>query len=160
MTWVALKMLIGNRGRYFAIVFGIAFACMLMGQQASIFIGLMRNTTSQIRDTQGADLWIMDPSVEFIDDITPLADNALYRVRGVPGVAWAVRFYKGMGRAQFAEGNFKQFIILGLDDEAFVGAPRQMLVGSVEDLRRPDAVILDEYGFKYLWPDQPLRPGP
>jgi putative ABC transport system permease protein len=159
MNWIALKMLTGNRGKYFAIVFGIAFACMLMGQQASIFVGLMRNTTSQIRDTQGAELWVMDPSVEFVDDITPLPDNSLYRVRGVPGVAWAVRFYKGLARAQFREGNFKQFIVLGLDNENFVGAPREMLLGSIDDLRRPDAVILDEYGYHYLWPGQPLRAG-
>lgn len=159
MSWIALKMLTGNRGKYLAIVFGIAFACMLMGQQASIFVGLMRNTTSQIRDTQGAELWVMDPSVEFVDDITPLPDNSLYRVRGVPGVAWAVRFYKGLARAQFREGNFKQFIVLGLDNENFVGAPREMLLGSIDDLRRPDAVILDEYGYHYLWPGQPLRAG-
>lgn len=159
MTWVALKMMTGNRGKYFAIVFGIAFACMLMGQQASIFCGLMRNTTSQIRDTTGADIWVMDPSVEFVDDVTPLADNDLFRVRGVPGVSWAVRFYKGLARAQFLEGNFKQFIVLGLDNENFVGAPQEMLLGSLEDLRRPDAVILDEYGYHYLWPGEPLRAG-
>ena len=158
MTWIALKMLVGNRGKYYAIVFGIAFACMLMAQQASIFVGLMRNTTSQIRDIQGADIWVMDPSVEFVDDITPLPDNALYRVRGVPGVAWAVRLYKGLGRAQFREGNYKQFIVLGLDDETFVGAPT-MLVGTLADLRRPDAVIIDELGYRYLWPGQPLQTG-
>ena len=137
MTWIALKMLTGNRAKYYAIIFGIAFACMLMAQQASIFVGLMRNTTSQIRDIQGADIWVMDPSVQFIDDITPLSDNALYRVRGVPGVAWAVRLYKGTARAQFHEGNFKQFIVLGLDDQTLVGAPQKMLVGSLADLRGP-----------------------
>ena len=29
MIWVALKMLTGNRGKFYAIIFGIAFACML-----------------------------------------------------------------------------------------------------------------------------------
>ena len=137
MSWVALKMLIGNRGKYFAIVFGIAFACMLMAQQASIFVGLMRNTTSQIRDIGGADIWVMDPSVEFVDDITPLSDDDLYRVRGVSGVAWAVQLYKGLARAQFREGNFKQFIVLGLDDQSLVGAPPHMLLGSVGRSAQP-----------------------
>ena len=159
MNWIALKMLTGDRGKYYAIVFGIAFACMLMAQQASIFVGLMRNTTSQIRDIRGADIWVMEPSVQFVDDITPLSDNDLYRVRGVPGVAWAVPLYKGLARAQFREGNFKQFIVLGLDNQTFVGAPRQMLLGSIADLRRPDAVIIDEYGYRYLWPNQPLKTG-
>ncbi len=159
MIWVAVKMLTGNRGKYFAIIFGISFACMLMGQQLSLFVGLMRNTASQIRDIQGADIWVMDPSVQFVDDITPLPENDLYRVRGVPGVAWAVRLYKGLARAQFHDGNFKQFIILGLDDQSFVGAPATMLLGSLGDLRRPDAVILDEYGYRYLWPGEPLQLG-
>src|SRR5215469_16467548 len=159
MSWIALQMLIGNRGKYYAIVFGVAFACMLMAQQASIFVGLMRNTTSQIRDIGGADIWVMDPSVEFVDDVTPMPDNALYRVRGTPGVAWAVRLYKGLARAQFHEGNFKQFIVLGLDDQTLLGAPQQMVLGSVADLRQPDAVILDEYGFRFLWPQEPLQIG-
>jgi putative ABC transport system permease protein len=159
MTWIALKMLTGSRHKYYAIIFGIAFGCTLMAQQASIFVGLMRNTTSQIRDIQGADIWVMDPSVQFVDDTTPLADTALYRIRGVPGVAWAVRLYKGLARAQFTEGNFKQFIVLGLDDQTFVGAPPTMLLGSLADLRRPDAVVIDAYGYRYLWPNEQLRTG-
>jgi putative ABC transport system permease protein len=154
-------MLTGNRAKYYAIIFGVAFASMLMTQQASIFTGLMRNTASLIRDVQGADVWVMDPSVQFIDDITPMTENDLYRVRGVPGVAWAVRLYSGKARAQFHEGNYKQFIVLGLDDQTFIGAPapERMLVGRLEDLRHPDAVILDESGFRYLFPGEPLAPG-
>jgi putative ABC transport system permease protein len=159
MTWVALKMLTGNRGKYYAIIFGIAFASMLMTQQASIFVGIMRNTTSQIRDIRGADIWVMDPSVQFIDDIKPLTENDLYRVRGVPGVSWAVRLFKGMARAQLSKGNFKQFSVIGLDDQTLVGAPQEMLLGSLGDLRRPDAIILDERGYHFLFPGQPLRVG-
>jgi putative ABC transport system permease protein len=159
MVWVALKMLTGNRAKYYAIIFGIAFASMLMTQQASIFVGLMRNTSSQIRDIQGADVWVMDPSVQFIDDIKPLTENDLYRVRGVPGVAWAVRLYKGMARAQLEKGNFKQFSIIGLDDQTLVGAPAEMVMGSLASIREPDAIILDERGYNFLFPGQPLRTG-
>jgi putative ABC transport system permease protein len=159
MNWIAWKMLTGNRAKYYAILFGISFAVMLMSEQSAIFTGLMRNTSSTIRDISGADIWVMDPSVQFIDDITPLSDNAVYQVRGVPGVAWAVRFYDGKARAQFPEGHFKQFIVLGLDDQTLVGAPRKMLLGSLADLRRPDGVILDESGYRYLYPGQPLQIG-
>src|SRR6516165_924998 len=131
MTWVALKMLMGNRGKYYAMLFGISFACMLMAQQLSLFVGLMRNTASQIRDIGGADVWVMDPSVQFVDDITPLSNNAVYQVRSVPGVEWAVRLYKGQARSQFREGNFKQFLLLGLDDATLVGAPARMLLGNL-----------------------------
>jgi putative ABC transport system permease protein len=159
MNWIALKMLMGNRAKYYAIIFGVSFAVMLMSQQAAIFAGLMRNTSSQIRDIQGADLWVMDPSVQFIDDITPLPDNAVLQVRGVPGVAWAIKFYYGKARGQFPEGNFKQFIILGIDDQTLVGAPATMVLGSPADLRRPDGIVLDESGYRYLFPGEPLQTG-
>ncbi len=160
MNWIAMKMLTGNRAKYYAIIFGISFAVMLMSQQSAIFTGMMRNMTSRIRDiNQGADIWVMDPSVQFLDDITPLSDNAVYQVRGVPGVAWAVKLYDGKGRGQFTEGYFKQFIILGIDDQTLVGAPPTMLAGTLADLRRPDAVIIDESGYRFLFPGQPLRTG-
>src|SRR5262245_1734629 len=156
MSWVALKMLVGDRSKYFGIIFGVSFAALLMTQQASIFTGLMRNTVSQVRDIEGADIWVMDPNVRFVDDVKPLSDDDLYRVRGVPGVSWAVRLYKGIARARFQDGNFQQFILLGLDDATMVGAPREITLGSLSDLRKPDAVIMDEAGFKYLWPDEPI----
>jgi putative ABC transport system permease protein len=157
MSWIALKMLVGDKAKFLGIVFGVSFAALLMAHQASIFWGLMWNTTSQIRDVGGADIWVMDPNVRFVDDVKPLSDSDLYRVRGVPGVAWGVRLYKGQARARFEDGNFQQMIILGLDDATLVGAPRQIVLGSLADLRRPDAVIMDVAGFKYLWPDEPLE---
>jgi putative ABC transport system permease protein len=159
MIWVALKMLTGNRAKYYAIIFGVAFASMLMTQQASIFVGLMRNTSSQIRDIGGADVWVMDPSVLFVDDIKPLSQNDLMRVRGVPGVAWAVKLYKGMSQAQLSTGEFKQFSVIGLDEQTLVGAPAQMVMGKLGDIRRPDAIILDERGYQFLFPGKPLRVG-
>lgn len=159
MNWIAWKMLTGDRSKYFGIVFGIAFAALLMAQQSSIFVGLMRNTTSQIRDVQGFDIWVMDKNVQFIDDLKPMSDNELQRVRGVEGVDWAVRFYKGLGRAKLEEGNYQQVILLGLDDATFVGAPQEITAGTLADLRSPDAVIMDEAGWNYLWPKQPFTPG-
>ena len=159
MTWIAWKMLTGNQGKYLGIILGIAFASLLIAQQSSIFCGLMRLTISQIKDLEGADIWVMDPNVQFIDDIKPLSENDLYRVRGVPGVQWAVRLYKGITRARMADGNFQQIILLGLDDATMVGAPREMVAGELADLRRPDALIMDEAGYQQLWPNEPFELG-
>jgi putative ABC transport system permease protein len=38
----------------------------------------------------------MNPKVQFIDDIKPLRDTELYRVRSIEGVKWAVLLYKGL----------------------------------------------------------------
>ncbi len=34
-----------------------------------------------------------------------------------------------------------------------------MLVGQRGDLRRPDGIIIDESGYRYLFPDQPIEVG-
>jgi putative ABC transport system permease protein len=159
MLWIAWKMLIGNRAKYLGIVFGVAFAALLIAQQSSIFCGLMALTVSQILDVEGAGVWVMDPKVRYVDDVKPMADTHLYRVRGVPGVDWAVRLYKGIARARLESGSYEQVILLGLDDATFIGAPLTMIDGSIDDLRSPDAVIMDVVGYRKLWPDEPFKRG-
>jgi len=102
MYWIALKMLIGDRAKFIGIVMGLTFAALLIIQQGSIFCGLMLRTAAQVTDITGADLWVMDPNVAFIDDVKPMIENNLYRVRGVEGVEWAVPIYKGMARAKLS----------------------------------------------------------
>jgi putative ABC transport system permease protein len=48
----------------------------------------MTRTFGFITDTGLPDIWVMDPKVQFIDDIKPLQDTELFRVRSVEGVAW------------------------------------------------------------------------
>lgn len=159
MNWVAWKMLTGNRGKYVAIIMGVMFGAFLIAQQASVFCGLMLLTTSQIKDIEGAEIWVMDKNMQYVDDIKPMSDNELWRVRGVEGVDWAVRLYKGITRARLDDGTFQQIIMIGLDDATMVGAPREIVVGGIDDLRRPDAVIMDEAGFHQLWPGEPFAAG-
>ncbi len=159
MSWIALKMLTGDRSKYFGIIFGVAFASLLMAHQVSIFVGLMRRTASQIRDVSEPSIWVMDPDVQYVDEIQPLSEAELHRVRSVPGVAWAVRFYKGLVRARMSDGTYRQVVLLGIDDATLVGAPRELVLGDLADLRRPDAVIVDEAGYKYMWPGEPYALG-
>jgi putative ABC transport system permease protein len=165
MLWIALKMLTGDRAKYLGIIAGVTFAALLIAQQASIGCGLLLRTTSTIQDIADVDIWVMDRDVEFIDELKALTEDDLYRVQGVPGVDWAVRFYKGQGRVKLDAGNprgaglYQQVVLLGLDDDTLVGAPRHMVVGTLAGLRTPDAVIMDENGFKYLWPKEPIRAG-
>jgi putative ABC transport system permease protein len=159
MYWIALKMLTGDRSKYWAIIFGITFACVLIAEQSAMFCGIMVRTTSQIQDIHDADIWVMNPNVRYVDDLKAISDNAFLRVRGVPGVAWAVNFYKGAAQAQLANGNYQGLILLGVDDSTLVGAPRELLVGKLGDLQLADAVIVDEAGFHYMWPHEPLAVG-
>jgi putative ABC transport system permease protein len=139
-------MLMGDRAKYIGIVFGITFAAMLITQQVSIFCGLMSRTFGFISDTGYPDVWVMDPKVQFIDDIKPLQDTQLLRVRGIEGVEWAVPLYKGLIKARLYDGTFQNCNVIGLDDASLVGGPPIMVEGTLDSLRQADGVIVDEYG--------------
>ncbi len=148
MNHIALKMLMGDRGKYLGIVMGLTFASLIMTQQPAIFLGLMTRTFSFISDVGLPDIWVMDSKVQFVDDIKPLQDTELYRVRGISGVEWAMPMYKGMLKARLADGTFQTCILVGLDDATLIGGPPEMMQGKLDDLRRSDAVIVDVDGAK------------
>jgi putative ABC transport system permease protein len=159
MYWIALRMLTGDRNKYLGLIFGVTFATFLMSQQVSVFMNILTRTGNQILEIRDADIWVMDNRVRFIDEAPALQDTDLYRVRGVPGVAWAVRMYKGTVPARLEDGNTRNVLLTGLDDETLVGAPREMIVGSVAELKRPDAVILDDAGYEWMWGKEPYQLG-
>jgi putative ABC transport system permease protein len=144
MNFVALKMLVGDRLKYISLVAGLAFAALLVTQQASIFTGYALRTGAWIRDTGVADLWVMDEQVEFTEDNMPLLDTALNRVRGVPGVEWAVPMYKGHLKARLPDGTLTNVRVIGLDDATLVGGPPEMTQGELVALRQDRAVLINE----------------
>ena len=159
MNFVALRMLTGDRAKYFGLVFAIAFCTFLLENQTSIFASIMRRTASQILDVTDAEVWVMDPQTEYFDQTKALKDTDLTRVRGVPGVAWAVRLFKGSPVAKTRSGKFAVSIVFGLDDATLSGAPRKMLLGSWERLREPESVVIDQAGYVLLFPGEPLQLG-
>jgi putative ABC transport system permease protein len=136
-------MLMGDRGKYLGIIMGLTFASLIMTQQPAIFLGLMSRSYSFISDVGLPDIWVMDEKVQFVDDIKPLQDTELYRVRGISGVEWAMPMYKGLLKARLADGTFQTCIVVGLDDATLIGGPPVMLEGKLDDLRRSDGVIVD-----------------
>src|SRR5881397_73445 len=143
MNFIALKMLTGDRAKYLGLIFTIAFCTFLLENQTSIFSGILKRTGSQIADVTEAEIWVMDPKTEYFEQTKALKDTDLTRVRGVEGVEWAVKLFKGSPVARTLDGKFAVSFCLGLDDASLTGAPRKMLLGSWERLREPDAVVID-----------------
>lgn len=146
MIVLALKMLCGDRTKFLSIVVGLSFAVMLITQQGSIFTGLVRRSGAIILDTHHVDLWVFDPSVKQIDDLRSLKSTDLLRVRSVLGVAWATRYFKAQARARRLNGQYDNVMIIGVDDTTYVGGPDVVTRGSIGDLVRRDAAIIDEAG--------------
>jgi putative ABC transport system permease protein len=154
MLSVALKMLFGDKVKYLGLVFGVAFATLLISQQSGVFVSLMARTASVILDAEEVNIWVMDPGVEYIDTIRPLKDSDMPRVRGVGGVEWASPLYKANGLLRTETGRISTASIMGVDDTSLIGLPRKFVLGSADALRAPDAVALDILGYDLIWPGE------
>ncbi len=160
MLLYALKMLIGDRIKYIGLIVALSFASFIITQQGAIFVGIMKRTFGFITDTSQANIWVMDPTVQFIDDIKGMKETAIYRVRGLEEVEWAVPLFKGLIQARLINGTFQTCIFIGVDDATLIGGPPRMDRGRIEDLRFPDAVIVDKVGAETkLASDSPLAIG-
>ena len=130
MYIVALKMLFADRIKYYGLVAGVAFAAMLITQQASILVGLTLQTGAFIRDTSQADLWVMDPQVRFSQDPLPLRETVLQQTRGIGGVEWAVPLFQSFVPAQMPDGTRLNLLLVGI-------ALRRQPLGGLERLQQP-----------------------
>lgn len=143
MLGIALKMLFRDRAKYAMLICGLAFCALLMCQQSSVFCGLMMWTTSTVRNI-GAPVWVVDAKVEQANEVIPLRQIEVERVRSVPGVAWAVPLYLGIEQARLTDGSFQNVQLTGLDTGTLTGRPMDLRAGRIEDLRLPNAVVVDQ----------------
>ncbi|MEI8108052.1 MAG: ABC transporter permease [Verrucomicrobiota bacterium] len=147
MLRLALKLLYGDRAKYAMLVGGLTFCALLMTQQISVFFGLMRWTTATLRNIPAA-VWVADVKVEQVNEVVAMREIEVDRVKSLPSVAWAVPLYWGIINARLPDGSFQSVQLTGLDTATLVGRPGKMLAGRIEDLRLPNAVIVDQVGVK------------
>jgi putative ABC transport system permease protein len=143
MNLIALKMLTGDKLKYISLVAGLAFAALLIVQQASIFTGFALRMGAWIRDTSVGDLWVMDDQMNFADDYKPVLEDRLQRIRGIDGVQWAVPMYKAHLPVQLSDGSTIECRIIGLDDASLAGGPTAMVQGKLIDLRQDRGIFIN-----------------
>jgi putative ABC transport system permease protein len=160
MIALALKMLFGDTAKYLMLVAGLFFATFLIVQQASVFCGLMMWTTSTLKNV-GAPIFVVEERVEQINEINPLRDTDVSRVRSVSTVRWAMPLYSGIQRVRLENGSFKTVQLLGIDAASLAGGPVRMIEGRLEDLRLPNTVVIDQLAVTRLAQEKgkPIRVG-
>lgn len=143
MIRVALQMLFGDATKCLGVVLGIFLSTFLISHMLGMFNGMMERTYAQVTDIPLADIWVMDPAVEYVDGPSGLSATALDRVRGVEGVEWATPLIYMTLPVKLPGGAFRSALVMGLDDATFVGAPANIVEGNIECLRALDTVIVD-----------------
>ena len=153
MTWIALRMLTGDRQKFIGLIFGIAFSTLLITQQLTIFVNLIQRGSSAVYNVGTVDLWVMDPASRTTDVVYPMPSTALDRVRGVQGVEWAVPYLQSGATIRTPEGDLEGVTVVGVDDSTLIGLPRKMVKGDKSALYEPDTVFIDDVGLERLFPN-------
>jgi putative ABC transport system permease protein len=146
MLGMALKMLVGDRAKYTGLIFGITFTSFLITFAASFFSGFMTRGFALIAENPTADVWVMDPTVESVEQTTNMPVSALNRVRSVEGVQSAVPLALGTAEARFPNGRSQPFQVIGVEDATLAGVPALKDSTTRTVLHAPDAVIVDPGG--------------
>jgi putative ABC transport system permease protein len=156
---LALKMLMQDKVKYAMLISGLTFCALLMTQQASVFCGLMRWTTATVRNVN-VPIWVMDAKVQRADDVVPMRSIEVERVKSVAGIDWAVPLFWTVQQTRLEDGSFEAMQLMGLDSSTLIGRPAVMLKGRFEDLRLPNAVVVDQVAVeKFQRKNLPLEIG-
>jgi putative ABC transport system permease protein len=147
MYRLALKMLYGDVAKFIMLIGGLTVCSLLMTQQSGVFCGLMMWTTATIRNVD-VPIWVCDAKVEQVNEVVPMRDIEVNRVRSIEGVEWAVPLYWGIIQTRLPNGAFQQIQLTGLDSSTLVGRPPRMTEGNIEDIRLPNAVVVDQITVK------------
>lgn len=143
MPPLARRNLFHDKVRLVVTVTGIVFAVVLIVVELGLFVGFTE-TTSSLIDHSGADLWVTSRHVPYVELGVPFSERKLYQVRAVPGVQEAQKMISHWTQWKRADGRQESVQIIGIDPNSGLARPWNLVRGTEQDLKRPDAVIMDE----------------
>jgi len=149
MPPIARRNLFHDKIRLAVTLTGITFAVVLVVVELGLFLGFSTTTTNLIDHTQ-ADLWVVSKNVPYIEQSMPFSERKLYQVRATPGVAVAEKFIARFGNWQRPDGGHESVQVVGFNVDQAMGRPWNISSGSIDDLKAPDAVLVDDLYRKKL----------
>jgi putative ABC transport system permease protein len=144
MPPLARRNLTHDKIRLTVTLTGIVFAVVLIVVQLGLFFGFTR-ATSNLIDHAGADLWVSSLHVPYVELGVAFSERKLNQVRAVPGVADAQKLVAQWTQWKRHDGAQESVQIVGFNPDSRLGQPWNLVEGRVEDLKTPDAVIVDEF---------------
>ena len=145
---ISFQMLVHNQARLIATVFAIAILFFLSAAQVGLLVGWCGTTSAIIRHAD-ADIWVMAKQTPAFDYGTAIPRSRIYQVRTVPGVEWAEGMIIAWNTWQRPDGRRINIELIGLDTSC-IGGPWDMVAGVVQQIHRPESVIVDELFMEQL----------
>jgi putative ABC transport system permease protein len=126
-------MLFHERATAIGSISGVIAIIFLVGQQLTIFFGLL-TFMSSIVDLSGADIWIISKNADNANASGSIPMSYRDRVMGVKGVQIAEPLIIGSGLLRRSNGNNQAVQIRGVKRPHMLGGPNRFEEGSVMDL--------------------------
>jgi putative ABC transport system permease protein len=143
MPPLAQRNLFHDKVRLAVTLTGIVFSVVLIVVQLGLFLGFT-TATSNLIDHSNADLWITSKNVPYVEQGVAFSERKLNQVRAVPGVADAQKLIARWTQWKRPDGGQDSVQIVGINVDDQFERPWNLVEGRVEDLKSPDAVIMDE----------------
>ena len=143
MPPLAQRNLFHDKVRLTVTLTGIVFSVVLIVVQLGLFLGFT-TATSNLIDHSNADLWITSKNVPYVEQGVAFSERKLNQVRAVPGVADAQKIIAHWTQWKRHDGGEESVQIVGINVDDPLERPWNLVEGRVEDLKSPDAIILDE----------------
>ena len=146
---IGFKLLVNDRGKFFALLIGITFAVFLMMEMTAMFAGILNRAFSPVTNI-GAAMWIMDPAVNTATSPIPMPGYVLDAARSMDGVSYAVPLFMGGGLVKLASGTYQGVNVVGLDDSSLFGRP-ELEQGNIQDIYADNTFfVVDDAEFSKL----------
>ena len=143
MPPLAQRNLFHDKVRLTVTLTGIVFAVVLIVVELGLFVGFTE-TTSGLIDHSNADLWITSKNVPYIEQGVAFSERKLNQVRAVSGVEDAEKYIAHWTQWKLPNGSEESVQIVGINVDSNLGRPWNLVQGRIEDLKNPNAIILDE----------------
>jgi putative ABC transport system permease protein len=143
MPPLAQRNLFHDKVRLAVTLTGIVFAVVLIVVELGLFVGFTV-TTSSIIDQSKVDLWIVSKHTPYIEQGSAFSERKLYQALATPGVASADKYIVRFAQWKSPDGAEEAVQVVGFNTSSGVGGPWNVVAGQVDDLKTPDAVMIDE----------------
>lgn len=143
MLWLAFRTLLQERGRLAITLVGIVFSTVLTLIEVGIYLGMMGNATSVVRNTD-ADIWVVSKNVPNFDFTQPFPAYRINRIRALDEVLWAEKIHVWFAYLKLADGRREQAQVIGFNPDTGIGGPWAMATGTPADVKGGPYIIMDQ----------------
>ncbi|MFT5511126.1 MAG: putative ABC transport system permease protein [Hyphomicrobiaceae bacterium] len=146
---LALRNLFHDRIRLGVTLVGILFAVVLVAVQLGLYAGTSKMIISMVHQAKG-ELWIVPYGADSFEGSGVLTGSERHAALSTPGVARAIPIVASFSKWQRPQGGEQLCVIVGVDAADGGLVPWNIVAGSTEALKLPDAVAIDRTYYKDL----------